>query len=109
MRKNYKRNKVRNKENYRAISGISHLLTLVERLVYKQLEDFMRDKFSSLLAGFRKNHSTQHCLVNLRNGKNIYNGKIIVSIFMDFSKALDTINHDLVVVKLKGTDYLIRL
>ena len=69
----------------------------------------MRDKFSSLLAGFRKNHSTQHCLVNLRNGKNIYNGKIIVSIFMDFSKALDTINHDLVVVKLKGTDYLIRL
>ena len=32
-------------------------------IVYNQTDNFMKDKLSNLLSGFRKNHFTQHCLM----------------------------------------------
>ena len=92
------------KENYRPVSVLSHISKIFERLMYKQIEEFMQDKLSPLLTGFRKNHSTQQCLVNMLEEwkKNLDNNKIVGSIFMDLSKAFDTINHDLLVSKLDG-------
>ena len=51
------------KENYRPVSVLSHVSKVFERIMYQQVEDFMKDKLSDLLTGFRKNHSTQHCLM----------------------------------------------
>ena len=36
-----------------------------ERLMSKQIDDYMNDKLSLLLTGFRKNHNTQHCLLTM--------------------------------------------
>ena len=33
-----------------------------EKIMYHQINDYMKDKLSKQLLGFRKNHSTQHCL-----------------------------------------------
>ena len=33
--------------------------------MYQQIENFMKDKLSNLLTGFRKDHNTQHCLVSM--------------------------------------------
>ena len=41
----------------------SYIIFHAERLMCTRLEDFMKNEFSSLLTGFKKNHSTQHCLV----------------------------------------------
>ena len=62
----------------------------------------MEGKLSKLLTGFRKNHSTQHCLVNmLEKWKNTLDkGGFVYAIFMDLSKALDTMDQDLLIVKL---------
>ena len=51
------------KENYRPVSVLSHVSKVFERIMYQQVGDFMKDKLSDLLTGFRKNHSTQHCLM----------------------------------------------
>ena len=56
----------------------------------------MQDKLSKHINGFRKSHGTQHFLIAmlekwksaLDNGENIY------ALFMDLSRAFDTINHD---------------
>ena len=90
------------KENYRPVSVLSHVSKVFERIMYQQIEDFMKDKLSSLLTGFRKNHSTQHCLMCMLEmwKKTLDNGGYVCAIFMDLSKAFDTLNHNLLIAKL---------
>ena len=59
----------------------------MEKLIYSQINTYISDKFSKNLTGFRKNHNTQHVLLNM-----IENWKIdldkrnkIGTIFMDNS------------------------
>ena len=53
------------KENYRPVSVLTNVSKVFERIIYQQIEDFMKDKLSNLLTGFRKNHSNQHCLMRM--------------------------------------------
>ena len=57
----------------------------------------MENKLSKFITGFRKLHGTQHSLVTmLKKWKNALDKKIyICALFMDLSKAFDTINHGL--------------
>ena len=68
----------------------------------QQIEHFMKDALSNLLAGFRKNHSTQHCLMLMLQKwkKALDKGGYICAIFVDLSKAFDTLNHNLLIAKL---------
>ena len=36
--------------------------SVFERVMYHQINDYMKNKLSKQLTGFRKNYSTQHCL-----------------------------------------------
>ena len=89
-----------------------------ERLLHKQIETFMSNKLSNKLSGFRKNYNTlsnklsgfrknyntQYCLTYmLEKWKNtLDNGKHVGAVFMNLSKAFDTIYHDLVIAKLEA-------
>ena len=67
------------KENYRAVSIISHMWKVFERLMHWQIDNYMNDKLSSLLTDFTKNHNTQHRLLTMvekwRN--NLVKGRLI--------------------------------
>ena len=58
--------------------------------------------------GFRKNYSTKLSIINLTNAllKSLDEGKITLGIFIDFQKAFDTINHN--ILKKKLSHYGIR-
>ena len=75
-----------------------------ERLLYKQIKTFMNNKLSIKLSGFCKNYNTQCCLTYmLEKWKNTLNkGKHLRAVFIDLSKAFDTINHDLLIAKLEA-------
>ena len=90
------------KENYRPVGVLPHVSKIIERIVCTQIENFMEDKLSKLLTGFRKNHSTQHSLVNMLEKWKITldKGRFVCTIFMDFSKAFDTMNHEFLIAKL---------
>ena len=53
--------------------------------------------------GFRKNHSTSHALLSFidKIAHAIDNVSHTIGVFLDFSKAFDTINHDILIYKLR--------
>ena len=54
----FKKNDDLDKENYRLVNVLGHVSKITERVTYIQIENFMEDKLSELLTGFRKNNST---------------------------------------------------
>ena len=90
------------KENYRQLSILPHLSKVFERIIYKQINSYMEDKFAKWLVGFRKSHGTQHLLLTmLKKWKGgIDNASYVSSLFMNLSKAFDTINHDLMLASI---------
>ena len=64
----------------------------------------MEDKLSKYLTGFRKSHRTQHLLVTMLEKwkKAVDNGEYVSALLSDPSKAFDTINHDLLLGKIKS-------
>ena len=62
----------------------------------------MENKISKSVRGFRKSHGRQHSLVMLEKWKKALDKEENMSaIFMDLSKVLETINHDLLLAKLQ--------
>ena len=61
----FKKNDDLDKKLYKPVNVLPHVPKITERVMYIQIENFMKDKLSKLLTGFRKNHSTQHCLINM--------------------------------------------
>ena len=64
----------------------------------------MKDKLPKYLRGFRKSHGTQDFLATMiaKWKKAVDKEEYISAVFLDLSKALDTINHDLLPAKLKA-------
>ena len=58
----YKKNEKCAKENYRPISILSSLSKIFEKQMHDDITQFMIDKLSPYLCGFRKGYSTQYCL-----------------------------------------------
>ncbi len=90
--------------NYRPISILSTFTEVFERLVYNQLISFF-EKNAILYQyqfGFRKGHSTEQAILELTDQlkTNIDDQKITFGIFLDLSKAFETVNHSLLLQKL---------
>ena len=92
-------------ENYRPISLLSSISKVFERIVFNQLYKYLDDNnllFDSPY-GFRKHHSTELAAVELidRIYETMDHGDIPISIFLDLSKAFDTLDHSILLNKLE--------
>ena len=91
--------------NYRPISILSNFSKIFERVMYNRLIEFI-EKFEILYCyqfGFRKNNSTNFALIHLTNkiATAIDQNKITAGVFVDLSKAFDTLNHQILFSKLE--------
>ena len=60
----HKKNEKTDESNYRPISILPSVSKIFEKLIYKQLNQFIESRFSKFICGFRKGYSTQYSLVN---------------------------------------------
>ena len=74
--------------------------------MYNRLLDFIEgfEILYSFQFGFRIKHSTNHALTHLVNkiATEIEQNKISIGVFLDLSKAFDTLNHGILFSKLEN-------
>ena len=97
-------------ENYRPISILSYISKILEKLMHKRIYSFLQHYHVPLSVqfGFRPNHSTNLALIEILEILNqaLDKGEWTLGIYLDLSKAFDTVNHE--ILKQKLLNYGIR-
>ena len=91
-------------DNYRPISLLPCVSKLLERVVQKQLLNYLNDNdiLVKEQSGFRSKHSTTTALIKVTDKwlEAIDQGKCTGCVFVDLHKAFDTVNHQILIKKL---------
>ena len=92
--------------NYRPISVLPCFSKLLECIVYNRLYKFLVENniLYQKQFGFQNAHSTEPAILQLVNQitEAFSQGKYTLGISLDFSKAFDTVNHNILLEKLKA-------
>lgn len=90
--------------NYRPISLLPTISKIFEKVIFKQIYNYfhMNKLFFNAQYGFREGHSTELAALELvdRITLDMDNMKTPISIFLDLSKAFDTLDHHILLEKL---------
>ena len=90
--------------NYRPVSVLPLLSRILERLMYNRILTFINkhDILYRYQFGFRQNYSTNLALRTLidKSSESLQKRECVLGVFLDFSKAIDTVNHNILLEKL---------
>ena len=92
--------------NYRPISILPAVSKILGRAVQRQLTKYLHEHklLSPYQNGFRKMHSTEFTVISLTDTirRNIHQGQLTGTVFIDMSKGFDSINHVLLLEMLRS-------
>ena len=100
----FKKGSLNDISNYRPISLLPSISKNFEKLIFIQLSTYLNEHkcLHDSQYGFRKGHFTELASIELidRITQDLDKGKIPISIFLDLSKAFDTLDHAILLQKL---------
>ena len=92
-------------KNYRPISNLPFLSKILEKCVQKQLDEHLNinNLHATHQSGYRKNHSCETATLTIYNDLLCLNDtkSKVVLLLLDLSAAFDTVNHEILIAKLK--------
>ena len=95
-----------NEDNYHPITILPTLGKVLERIIHDQLYSNLTDYelLTKRQSGFRKGYSTGTCLIDFLNEiyEEVDQGGACGVLFLDLSKAFDTVDHGIIKIKLKA-------
>ena len=90
--------------NYRPVSLTNHLTKIFERILRKELVEYLENNglMNTTQHGFRCGRSTISQLLQYLDSimTLLEEGKNVASIYLDFSKAFDTVDHNILLSKI---------
>ncbi len=93
------------KDNYRPISVLPAVSKIIERIAHDQLSGYLKDNsiLSSTQFGFRANRSTEMALTKFTDSilEHMDKKQVTGVVYLDLKKAFDTVNHQVLMKKLK--------
>ena len=93
-------------ENYRPVSILPIFGKIFEKIIYTRLYNYLTSKgiLRDEQFGFRKSHSTVHALHRSVESitKELRNGRHVIGIFIDLSKAFDSLDRNILLRKLEN-------
>ena len=96
-------------KNYSPISVLPILSKVYEKVILIQLSSFIDQQklYKTTQSGYRKGHSCITLLLKLRNDiqKAMNNTEVTLSVFADYSKAFDTVDHQVLIEKLHSLNF----
>lgn len=102
----YKNGSKHELSNFRPIALLTCLSKVLEKIIYKRLYNFWEKHklLNDNQYGFRSNRNTIHAIsIFLGNIlKNLESNEYSIGLFIDFSKAFDTIDHNILLYKLEN-------
>jgi hypothetical protein len=100
----FKKGDKNDSDNYRPISLLSGFSKIFEKIMHKRLINFLNKNatITSSQFGFRQNRSTTDALYDFLNDtlNSIDNKNQTLGLFIDLTKAFDTVRHDLLLKRL---------
>ena len=92
------------KENYRPVSILPIISKIFEKIISKQIANFMDPLLLKYQCGFRRGFSAQNCLLAMLEKwkSSVDKGKAFGILPTDLSKAFDCLSHELIIVKLNA-------
>ena len=91
--------------NYRPISLLQNINQIFEKIVFDRVYKFV-EKNEAIYKhqyGFRKKYSTNYALISITEQirKALDSNKYAIGVFVDFQKAFDTVDHNILLQKLE--------